>query len=187
MAARLLLIVPIVLLGAPAVSLAGQAQARSHVGRAVADVLRELQATQLKIIFSSERVPPALRVVREPRGTDPRDIALQILEPHGLTLQQGPGGTFIVVARPPRREETRKPPPPKREPAQPAAPPAGADSVRIAEHVEVTERTTESGVNPRAYALEPVEVREMAGGLENVLQSLQSSGSGADCPAGCKG
>ena len=126
MAARVLLIVLAVLLGAPAVSFGGQGQARTYAGRAVADVLRELQATHLKIIFSSERVPPALRVVKEPRGTDPRDIALQILEPHGLTLQQGPGGTFIVVARPPRREETKKPPPPKREPTQPAAPPADA-------------------------------------------------------------
>jgi TonB dependent receptor-like, beta-barrel/TonB-dependent Receptor Plug Domain len=173
MAARVLLIVLIVLLSAPAVSFGGQAQARNYAGRAVADVLRELQATHLKIIFSSERVPPALRVVKEPRGTDPRDIALQVLEPHGLTLQQGPGGTFIVVARPPRREETRKPPPPKREPAQPAGPPGDVDSVRIAEHVEVTDRTTDSGVSPRAYAVEPVEVREMAGGMENVLQSLQ--------------
>jgi hypothetical protein len=170
MSARVLLIV---LLCAPAVSFAGPAQARSYTGRAVADVLRELQATHLKIIFSSERVPPALRVVKEPRGSDPRDIALQILEPHGLTLQQGPGGTFIVVARPPRREGTRKPAAPRREPTQPAAPPDDAESVRIAEHVEVTDRTTESGVSPRAYAVESVEVREMAGGLENVLQSLQ--------------
>jgi TonB-dependent Receptor Plug Domain/Sigma-70, region 4 len=173
MAARVLLIVLAVLLGAPAVSFGGQVQARTYAGRAVADVLRELQATHLKIIFSSERVPPALRVVKEPRGTDPRDIALQILEPHGLTLQQGPGGTFIVVARPPRREETKKPPPSKREPTQPAAPPADVDAVRIAEHVEVSDRTPESGVNPRAYAVDPLEVREMAGGMENVLQSLQ--------------
>jgi TonB-dependent receptor-like protein len=172
MPARVLLIVLAVLLGATAVSFGGQVQARSYIGRAVADVLRELQATHLKIIFSSERVPPALRVVKEPRGRDPRDIALQILEPHGLTLQQGPGGTFIVVARPPRREETRKPPPPKREPTQSPAP-GDVDPVRIAEHVEVSDRTTESGVNPRAYAVDPLEVREMAGGLENVLQSLQ--------------
>lgn len=170
MSTRVLLIV---LLSAPAVSFGGQVQARSYAGRAVADVLRELQATHLKIIFSSERVPPALRVLREPRGSDPRDIALQILEPHGLTLQQGPGGTFIVVARPPRREETRKPPPRQQEPAEPPAAPDDAGSVRIAEHVEVIERTTESGVSPRVHAVEPVEVREMAGGLENVLQSLQ--------------
>ena len=173
MAARAVMIVLLVLVGAPGVSYGAQARAKAYAGRAVADVLRELQATHLKIIFSSERVPPALRVAREPRSPDPREIALQILEPHGLTLQEGPGGTLIVVPKSPRREETRKPAPDKREPAQPAPPPADVDPVRIAEHVDVTDRTTVSGVSPRVYAVEPSEVREMAGGMENVLQSLQ--------------
>jgi hypothetical protein len=168
-----MVIVLIVLLTTPSLSSGGQAELKGYAGRAVADVLRELQATHLKIIFSSERVPPALRVTREPRGTDPRDIALQILEPHGLTLQQGPGGTFIVVARPPRREEPRKPVPQKRDPPPPPTQPDDVESLRIAEHVNVTDRTTESGLSPRAYAVEPIEVREMAGGMENVLQSLQ--------------
>ena len=172
MAARAMVMILVVLLGAPFLSSAGQGELKGYAGRAVADVLRELQATHLKIIFSSERVPPALRVTREPRGTDPRDIALQILEPHGLTLQQGPGGTFIVVARPPRREEPRKAVPQKRD-APASTPPDEVESLRIAEHVNVTDRTTESGLSPRAYAVEPGEVREMAGGMENVLQSLQ--------------
>jgi TonB-dependent Receptor Plug Domain len=176
MPARAIVIVLVVLLSAPSLLWGGQAELKGYAGRTVADVLRELQATHLKIIFSSERVPPALRVTREPRGTDPRDIALQILEPHGLTLQQGPGGTFIVVVRPPRREEPRKPVPQKRDATQPATQPTpqpDVESLRIAEHVNVTDRTTESGLSPRAYAVEPIEVREMAGGMENVLQSLQ--------------
>jgi hypothetical protein len=80
-----------VLIGAPSAAFGGQAEGKKYAGRAVVDVLRELQATTLKIIFSTELVPPALRVVREPRATDARGIALQILEPHGLTLQEGPG------------------------------------------------------------------------------------------------
>ena len=77
----------------PSVSFGQQAEAKRYAGRTVVDVLKELQTTSLKIIFSSERVPPALRVIKEPRATSARDIALQILEPHGLTLEQGPGGT----------------------------------------------------------------------------------------------
>jgi hypothetical protein len=154
---------------APLAASARQAETRRYAGRAVADVLKELQATSLKIIFSSERVPPALRVVREPRATSARDIALQILEPHGLTLEQGPGGTFIVVER--RREERRPPSLPKRD----ATPVAAADPepLRIAESVDVTDRPGAGSVNPRLYVVDPVEVREMAGGLDNVLHSLQ--------------
>jgi len=73
----------------------------------VADVLRELQP-DLRIIFSSDLVPASLRVKEEPKGRDPRQIALQILSPHGLTLQQGPRGTLLVVASPRRAPACRR-------------------------------------------------------------------------------
>jgi hypothetical protein len=65
----LIVLVAIALVGAPSVSIGGQATPRSYAGRAVADVLKELQAANLKIIFSAERVPPTLRVLREPSGS----------------------------------------------------------------------------------------------------------------------
>ena len=73
-------------------------QARTYAGRRVADVLRELQSAQLRIIFSSDLVPPALLVKAEPKPASPRDIAQQILAPHGLTLAPGPRGRLLVVA-----------------------------------------------------------------------------------------
>ena len=154
------------LLGAPSPAGGGQ-EAKKYAGRAVADVLRELQATRLKIIFSSERVPPNLRVLREPRGTHPRDIALQILEPHGLTLEDGPGGTFIVVAKPRRQPDPAPPGVLKTEvPGEPEA-------VRIAERVDVTDRSSGTGLSPRLYSVDPSEAREMAGSMDDVLHSLQ--------------
>ena len=155
------------LLGAPSPAGGGQQEAKKYTGRAVADVLRELQATRLKIIFSSERVPPNLRVLREPRGTHPRDIALQILEPHGLTLEDGPGGTFIVVARPRRQPDPAPPGLLKTEV------PGDPEAVRIAERVDVTDRSSGTGLSPRLYTVDPSEAREMAGSLDDVLHSLQ--------------
>ena len=66
------------------------AQESKYAGRPVADVLRELQTPELRIIFSSDLVPPALRVKNEPTSRNAREIAMQILAPHGLTLQKGP-------------------------------------------------------------------------------------------------
>ncbi len=174
MAARIVAIVLIAgaLVNAPSVSFGGQAERKGYAGRAVADVLKELQAANLKIIFSSERVPPTLRVITEPRAGSPRDIALQILDPHGLTLEEGPGSTFIVVGKPRTRRDTQKPSPPKSG-APPSAAPTDIEPMRIAEYVDVTDRSTAGGLSSRVYAVEPSEVREMAGGLDNVLQSLQ--------------
>jgi hypothetical protein len=157
---------------APSVSWGSQAEPKRYAGRAVVDVLGELQAMKLKLIFSTEVVPPSLRIATEPRGTDPRSIALQILEPHGLTLQQGPGGTLLVVAavRPPK-PEIRKPAPPKRDATE--REPAPVQPLRIAEHVEVTHRSGDAGASSRVYSIEPEAVQEMAGGLENVLQAVQ--------------
>ena len=61
------------LTGAPAVAFTVQAESKRYVGRAVADVLGELQAAKLKIIFSTELVPPSIKVTKEPRGTDARE------------------------------------------------------------------------------------------------------------------
>ena len=153
------------------------AQEGKYVGRPVADVLRELQSDRLRIIFSSDLVPPSLSVKAEPKGRNPRELAQQILASHGLTLQKGPGDTWIVVARSSaaeRQAPARRPPPapPKPPPTDPAKPP-GPGPMRIDEQVEVIERLRETGGSPTAYALEPSAVRDAAGGFENVFQVLQ--------------
>ena len=58
------------LISASTAGLMAQRGRGPYAGRAVADVLNELQSATLKIIFSSERVPPRLRVVKEPTATD---------------------------------------------------------------------------------------------------------------------
>jgi hypothetical protein len=54
--------------------LAAQEQRRALAGRPLADVLRELQVSGLKIVFSSELVRPGMRVQKEPASTSDRQI-----------------------------------------------------------------------------------------------------------------
>lgn len=152
------------------------AQEGKYAGRPVADVLRELQTPELRIIFSSDLVPPALRVKNEPKSRSSREIAMQILAPHGLTLQKGPRGTWVVVVRPTSPDRITTP----RTPAasgggQPAveAPQPGPPPVRIEERVDVTEQLRGTGGSAGTYTIEPAGVREMAGSFENVFQALQ--------------
>jgi hypothetical protein len=89
---------PLLLLLLWTISVTAAAQTTKYAGRPVADVLRELQSNDLRIIFSSDLVPSSLRVNAEPKGRSPRDVAEQILAAHGLALQKGPGETWIVIS-----------------------------------------------------------------------------------------
>lgn len=164
-----IVVAAVAVLGTPSMAF-GQAERKTYVGRPVVDVLEELQSTRLKLIFSSELVPRSLRVFKEPKGTDTREIARQVLEQHGLTLRAGPGGTLIVVKRQPS-PETRKPAATESGPPQPAPTEDEKKPLRIEERVEVTDRSR-AGDSSRGYPVEPQAVREMAGGLDNVIQSL---------------
>jgi hypothetical protein len=152
-----------------------QAQSSRYEGRSVADVLQELQTvTELRIIFSSDLVPPTLRVTVEPKSSDPRQLVLEILDPHDLTLRKGPGDTLLVVALP-----TTVPPKPHRREAPPEVRNIQArteartpDEMRIEEQVEVTDQLAHERGRSGGYALEPSAIRETAGGFENVLQVL---------------
>ena len=66
----------------------------------MADVLRQFQHSGLPIIFSDDMVPLTLRIKSEPKATRPREIAIEILVPHGLTLSDGPHGRLLVVRLP---------------------------------------------------------------------------------------
>ena len=152
------------------------AQTRSYAGRPVADVLQELQTPELRIIFSTDLVRPAMRVQTEPKSTDPKEIAREILEPHGLTVRPGPRGTLLVVALP-RKDppaSRRKPPAAPTGKPQPASEPQKLDDpLRIEEEVNVIDRLSETKSAPSTYKLPPSTIRETAGAFENVFLTLQ--------------
>lgn len=144
---------------------------KKFIGRPVADVLRELQASGTRIIFTSALVPADLRVKTEPRLTDAREIAREILEPHGLTLRQGPGTTWLVVrarTRPPSPARDARDAEPSRDPAVTESPAAHA-AIRIEEAVNVTDRLGDLSRHPSVYTIEARQVRETAGSLDNAL------------------
>ena len=77
-----------------------------YAGRPLGDVLRELQATGLNIVFSSEIVRPIMKVLAEPKAVQPRTILDEILRPHGLQVQSAPGGALLVVPAAAPRQDT---------------------------------------------------------------------------------
>ena len=56
-----------------------------------------LQARGLRLVFTSEMVTPDMRVRVEPRASAPKDQLAELLQPHGLTAENGPGGILQVV------------------------------------------------------------------------------------------
>jgi hypothetical protein len=66
-------------------------------GRSLDEALRLLQQDGLPIVFSSEIVTPAMRVVAEPRAATARQQLDELLAPHGLKAEPGPGRVILVV------------------------------------------------------------------------------------------
>jgi hypothetical protein len=82
-----------------------------YENRPLADVLRELQSGGLRIVFSSEIVTPNMRVLAEPRATLPRQILDEVLKPHRLKAEDGPGGVIQVIrAKPVKAPDNSRPP-----------------------------------------------------------------------------
>ena len=85
----------------------------TFVGRRLEDVLRLLQTRGLRLVFSSEIVTPDMRIRAEPRSKAVRKQLAELLEPHGLAAESGPGGVIQVVRR---KQQTGEP---HRHPAAP--------------------------------------------------------------------
>jgi len=66
-------------------------------GRRLEEALRLLQQRGLPIVFTSEIVKPNMRVVVEPRTTTPRQQLDELLAPHDLKAEAGPGRLILVV------------------------------------------------------------------------------------------
>jgi hypothetical protein len=73
------------------------AAAEQQTGRALVDVLRDLQRRGLRIVFSSQVVRPSMRVVSEPVSGDPMGILREILQPHGLEAVSAPKGSLVIA------------------------------------------------------------------------------------------
>src|SRR5262245_5073257 len=78
---------------------AALASADQHVfeGRALEEALLVLQHAGLPIVVSSEVVRPSMRVLAEPRATPPRQQLDELLAPHGLKAERGPGRVILIV------------------------------------------------------------------------------------------
>ncbi len=74
-----------------------QAQAPRYTGRLLIEVIDQLRASGLKILYSSAVVGPDLRVASEPGAIEPRRILEEILKPLGLMAQEGPEGSLLIV------------------------------------------------------------------------------------------
>lgn len=172
------------MLSMPALAGGQPLQGPRYAGRAVADVLRELQKDGANIIFSSDLVPATLRVKAEPRARQPREVASEILAAHGLALQDGPRKTLLVVKMPAASRERSGTPAKTKPRAQPAPPPQlatpsaprsaqdAAEPLRVEEHVDVIRQVSEVPRGPSVYGVPPAEVRERAGAFENVFQVM---------------
>jgi hypothetical protein len=71
-------------------------EAHAYAGKPVHEVLDELRARGVPLVYSTSLVPPALRVEREPQSAEPLEIAREILAAHGLSIEQS-GGAWLVV------------------------------------------------------------------------------------------
>lgn len=68
-------------------------------GRPLAEVLEQLRAEGLRIIYSSDLVTPEMRVRSEPPEGTLYETLRAVLEPHGLAVEVGPAATLLVVRR----------------------------------------------------------------------------------------
>jgi hypothetical protein len=153
----------------------GIPQSREYKGRRVAEVLQELQTTGVQILFSSTLVPADLVVRSEPRPGGWRELAEQILAPHGLTVSDGPGTTWLVVRATTIRPRPGAAPPGNRPPPAPEPPrEAAPDTLRMEEQVDVIDRMGDLAGVPSVYEVEVGQVFETAGAFENVFQVLST-------------
>jgi len=113
--------------GALIALLAGTAAAEPpYRGRSLSDVLNEIGTPSMRLIYSSEVVPPGLRVAVEPTAQAGAALLEQLLAPHGLRAEHVSGAVYAVVRAPPG--------------AAPPSPTASASPVPIEEVVVASSR-----------------------------------------------
>jgi VWFA-related protein len=71
----------------------------SWVGRPLEEALEELLDQGLRLVYSSDLIGSEMQVLVEPTASSLHARLEQLLAPHGLTAQVGPGGHLLVVRR----------------------------------------------------------------------------------------
>ena len=71
--------------------------AARYRGRTLADVLSDLHARGLNLIYTSAVVGPDLVVAKEPKKSDPRKVLDEVLKPLGLEAKDDPSGAILIV------------------------------------------------------------------------------------------
>ena len=87
----------VVVASVAAAATAGDTGDADYRGRRLVEVLRELQARGLDLLYSSAVVGDHVTVAAEPTATEPRALLDELLTPLGLRAQPGPGGTVLIV------------------------------------------------------------------------------------------
>ncbi|MEO8347804.1 MAG: TonB-dependent receptor [Acidobacteriota bacterium] len=76
-------------------------------GMPLTEALLVLQERGMRLVFSSRIVGPDMKLLSVPVSSDLRAIADEVLAPHGLAVEEAPGGSLVVVpARGPRPPAT---------------------------------------------------------------------------------
>ena len=150
-----------------------QQRAPDTAGRLLSEALAELQRGGLQVIYSSEVVRPSMRVTNEPHLSAPRRQLEALLEPHGLISRDGPGGTVLVVKNPRARLTKRVEPDAVSTVSSPGPPttasPRYDETIQVLSDVEAT-----AAAGPPLVALRSLDVRDFAGGFDNVFRTLTS-------------
>ena len=142
-------------------------------GRRLDEALADLQRRGLKIIYSSEVVRPDMRVELEPRESSLRRDLDELLLPHGLIAQDGPGGTVLIVKNPRARLQKRSTPP-KAQAVPTGARVDGVEPPRFEDTIDVVDVEPRAATGPPPFLLRPREVRALAGGFDNIFRTLQA-------------
>ncbi len=101
MSVRRLVAVVVVAMLAVVPSVRGQTielPSRIEAGTSLADALETIRDAGARLLFSDSLVPPGLEVTAAPRTDQLLELLTALLDPHGLTVISGAGGTLVVVA-----------------------------------------------------------------------------------------
>lgn len=143
---RAISLIVMMCVGGVAAHASGDAGADRFKGLRLSAALEKLQASGLKILFSSDLVRPEMIVVKEPRGRWPQEILDGLLAPHGLRSTPGPAGALLIVKGPARTLARRTPVPARTDPATSGSPPRPSPSVRAPQFYR--EHVTVAGADP---------------------------------------
>jgi hypothetical protein len=81
-----------------------------RAGLPLLEALRHLRDAGLRVVFSTAVVTPDLRVVAAPSGATPEAVLAELLAPHGLAVERGFRGRWLVVKAPAREPGEQRAP-----------------------------------------------------------------------------